>query len=96
MPKTSKSYKVHKTYKKSKKCSKKCSKKSKKHTKKCKKYTRKHIFYGGNYQTDITTQSKNGVPLTKNATITVPGIGSMIQSEYETYMENLGRNGSDF
>ena len=89
MPKTSKTYK---TYKKSKKHTKKC----KKHCKKCKKYTRKHRFYGGNYQTDITTQSKNGVPLTKNATITVPGIGSMIQSEYETYMENLGRNGSDF
>ena len=89
MPAKSKSYKAHKTYKKH-------CKKSKKHTKKCKKYTRKHRFYGGNYQTDITTQSINGVPLTKNATITVPGIGSMTQSEYETYMENLERNGSDF
>ena len=87
--------KTSKTYKKSKKYSKK-SKKYTKKCKKCKKYTRKHRLYGGNYQTDITTQSKNGVPLTKNATITVPGIGSMIQSEYKTYMENLDRNGSDF
>jgi hypothetical protein len=96
-----------KTYKKSTKYSKKSCKKSKKHSKKSKKYsnkskkhskkhTRKHRFHGGNYETDSTTQSLNGVPLTKKATITVPGIGSMTQSEYETYMENLIHNGSDF
>ncbi len=89
MPKT---YKVHKK-------SKKYCKKSKKHCKKPKKstkHTRKHRFHGGNYKTDITTQSIHGVPLTKNAMITIPGFGIMTPTAYETYRDNLDRNGSDF
>jgi hypothetical protein len=52
---------------------------------------------GGNYDTDITTRTTEGVatkPLNKFV-VTVPGYGTMSGTSYKKLMESIDRDGPD-
>jgi len=63
----------------------KCSKRtSNRHTRK---NNRRHIRKGGNY-TQQTEMTLEGVPLEKDAVVTVDGVGSMSIQQFKDYVNN--------
>jgi hypothetical protein len=50
---------------------------------------------GGNYATDVTVKTVDGIPVEEKAVVTVPGYGTMSVSEFRRLKEDLDRNGDD-
>jgi hypothetical protein len=60
-------------------------------------YRRPRCIRGGNYSTDVTTQTYLGFPMkaSNKVVTTVPGYGAMSVSAYKNLMESKERNGFD-
>lgn len=52
---------------------------------------------GGNYETDITTRTTDGIPTKplNRFVVTVPGYGTMSAVSYKKLMESIDRDGPD-
>jgi hypothetical protein len=48
---------------------------------------RKHRLRGGNYEMDITTRQVDGIPVTDDAVITIPGYPSMDTDAFKRHAE---------
>ncbi len=74
---------------------KKQSKSRKAHTKRKTHKTHKthRRLRGGNYAKDVTVKEIEGVPVTKNAVVTVPGYGTMGGDAYKQLQADIDRNG---
>jgi len=66
----------------------------KKRTQRTKKTARR--LKGGNYAKDVTIKEVDGIPVTKNAIVTVPGRGTMSVQAFRQLKEDLDRNGDDY
>jgi hypothetical protein len=69
----------------------------KQRTRKQRSHKRTHVTWGGNYDTDFTSTTLEGIP-TKSPhryTATVPGYPVMSGKTYTQLMENIDRNGLD-
>ena len=72
------------------------SHKRKSHKRKSHKRKQYHM-HGGNYETDVTTRTLEGIaikPLNK-IVVALPGYGTMSGSAYVRLMEDIDRNGKD-
>lgn len=56
------------------------------------------LMRGGNYETDVTVRTVDGVPIkaANKVVVTVPGRGTMSVAGYLKLKEDLDRNGNDF
>ena len=50
-------------------------------------HTYKRKYMRGGFPSNITNQTKNGIPCSSKAVITEPGIGTMSLNNYEKHME---------
>lgn len=51
---------------------------------------------GGNYAKDITVNEIDGIPVKRNAVVTVPGRGTMSISAFQQLKSDIDRNGDDY
>lgn len=58
-------------------------------------HKRKSYMKGGNYETDVTTRTFEGVPTKplNKFVVAMPGRGTMTAAAYSQLMEDLDRNG---
>jgi hypothetical protein len=58
---------------------------------------KKYTMRGGNYETDITTRTTDGIPTKplNKIVVTVPGYGTMSGTAYKRLSESIDRDGPD-
>jgi hypothetical protein len=50
---------------------------------------------GGNYATDVTTETVDGIPVEEDVVVSMPGYPPMSRKQFLRLKEDLDRNGDD-